>query len=134
MFITYDNAKSVVALSLDYVFVFFFVLDYILYFYASEDRLRFFFTVYSVMDILAVVPSLTLLLTEDLSDTNLGFLRLSRALRVFRLYRLLSFAHSEVKRLILSAIVTVGIIRKNKKIHNFLMVLLTTSFHECFHY
>jgi voltage-gated potassium channel len=77
-----------------------FLVDYILSFYTSEDTLRFFFNYMSLVDLVSIVTPFIYVFVQTPSQWVwfLGFIRISRATRIFRTYRLLSFAQSEETR------------------------------------
>ncbi|KAI8814363.1 hypothetical protein BJ742DRAFT_897190, partial [Cladochytrium replicatum] len=77
-----------------------FLLDYVLGFYIAEDKLRFYFNFGSLIDLMSIVPPFVYVFVSDTSAYVwfLGLLRILRASRILRTYRLLSFSESEVKR------------------------------------
>ncbi|KAJ3082330.1 hypothetical protein HK102_001778, partial [Quaeritorhiza haematococci] len=95
----------------DGVLAFLFMADYIISFYAAEDRLKFFFSVASLIDLITIVPALVALFFsyEIITDQSILIyvLRLLRALRILRTYRLLSFAQTEERRQLILVLLTV---------------------------
>ncbi|KAJ3024231.1 hypothetical protein HKX48_004504 [Thoreauomyces humboldtii] len=77
-----------------------FLADYAISFYTSEDRLRFYFNWASLVDLFSIVPPFVYVLISDTSQYVwfLGLLRILRASRILRTYRLLSFSETEEKR------------------------------------
>ncbi|KAI9009874.1 hypothetical protein BC832DRAFT_597262 [Gaertneriomyces semiglobifer] len=77
-----------------------FLLDYMLSFYTAEDCLRFYFNPGSLIDLLSIVPPFVYVLISETSQYVwfLGLLRILRASRILRTYRLLSFSETEEKR------------------------------------
>ncbi|KAI8823680.1 uncharacterized protein EV422DRAFT_612156 [Fimicolochytrium jonesii] len=77
-----------------------FLMDYALSFYTSEDRLRFYFNIASLVDLFSIVPPFVYVLISETSQYVwfLGLLRILRASRILRTYRLLSFSETEEKR------------------------------------
>lgn len=75
--------------------------------YIADDALQFFFHYMSLLDLVSIVTPFIYLLVQIPSKYVyfLGLLRISRAARVLRTYRLLSFAQSEETR----EIVTFGL-------------------------
>ena len=57
-----------------------FAIEYLLRFWGAENKLRYFFSLYSLIDLLAVFPFL-------LGATNISFLRVFRWFRILRLVR-----------------------------------------------
>ncbi|KAI9206395.1 uncharacterized protein BJ171DRAFT_611419 [Polychytrium aggregatum] len=87
-----------------------FLSDYILSFYAAEDRLKFYFNLSSLIDLISIIPPFiyVFMLSQNVSDEEasadglyiwyLGLLRILRASRILRTYRLLSFSETEERR------------------------------------
>ncbi|KAI9096539.1 hypothetical protein DFS34DRAFT_680664 [Phlyctochytrium arcticum] len=77
-----------------------FLFDYSLSLYTAEDRLRFYFNPGSLVDLLSIVPPFVYVLISETSQYVwfLGLLRILRASRILRTYRLLSFSETEEKR------------------------------------
>ncbi|KAI8917846.1 hypothetical protein DFJ77DRAFT_458043 [Powellomyces hirtus] len=77
-----------------------FLFDYAISFYTSEDRLRFYFNPASLVDLFSIVPPFVYVLISETSQYVwfLGLLRILRASRILRTYRLLSFSETEEKR------------------------------------
>ncbi|KAJ1550423.1 hypothetical protein HK096_007013 [Nowakowskiella sp. JEL0078] len=85
---------------IDIILATFFLMDYCLSFYIADDRLRFYFDPTSLIDLMSVVPPFVYVFVSDTSKYVwfLGLLRIFRASRILRTYRLLSFSESEEKR------------------------------------
>jgi voltage-gated potassium channel len=65
-----------------------FVVEYVLRLYGAENRLEEAINPYTVVDLLSVLPTLSvLLLPVSTVALNVGFLRVVRVVRVFRFYR-----------------------------------------------
>ncbi len=83
-----------------------FILEYILRFYAAPKKISHFFNIYSIIDLISIIPFFFTL-------TNLQFLRIFRVFRVFRLIRYLQDEHfffgtiKEDKLIILRIIFTI---------------------------
>eukprot|EP00160_Parvularia_atlantis_P000109 Unigene10094_Nuclearia_a/m.30810 Unigene10094_Nuclearia_a/g.30810 ORF Unigene10094_Nuclearia_a/g.30810 Unigene10094_Nuclearia_a/m.30810 type:complete len:1081 (+) Unigene10094_Nuclearia_a:45-3287(+) len=79
---------------------FFFMVDYMLLMLVAQDRLRFFFTIYSIIDLLSIMPAFTLFfLPPSLIGVNLfEVILVLPALRILRFDRILYFTKSEVQR------------------------------------
>lgn len=68
----------------------FFILEYILRFYTSQNRLRYFFSIYSFIDLLVIIPTLILFAFPDSqASENFRVLYLLRGFKVFRIFRFL---------------------------------------------
>jgi voltage-gated potassium channel len=77
---------------LELFIVAFFVLEYVARLYAAERRLRQLVDVYSIIDLVAIVPTVALLILPSFGlSPDLAFLKLLRGLRVFRIFRFLRF-------------------------------------------
>jgi voltage-gated potassium channel len=65
-----------------------FLLEYVLRLYGARNRLVEFLNGYTVVDLVAIVPTLTVvLLPLPVVTLNIGFLRVVRVIRVLRFYR-----------------------------------------------
>lgn len=95
-----DRDERTLIKNLDIAYASFFLLDYFLSFYIAEDRLRFYFNAMSLIDLMSIVSPFVYLFVA--SPTKyvwfIGFVRIFRATRILRTYRLLSFAQSEESR------------------------------------
>ena len=77
-----------------------FLIDYSLSLYTAEDRLRAYFHPSALIDLVSIVPPFIYVLISETSQYVwfLGLLRILRASRILRTYRLLSFSETEEKR------------------------------------
>ena len=74
------------------VIVFFFISEYVARLYGAKNRLKQLTDVYSIVDLIAIVPTLSLLVLPLFGITlNIGFLRVIRMIRVLRIFRFLRF-------------------------------------------
>jgi voltage-gated potassium channel len=74
------------------VIVLFFIVEYIARLFAAKDRLRQLVDIYSIVDFIAIVPTISLLVLPFFGMTpNLGFIKVIRGIRVFRIFRFLRF-------------------------------------------
>ena len=69
---------------LEFLFLFLFSIEYLIRLYSSDQRLKFAFSFYGVIDLLAIMPSMLSLGLVDL--------RFIRSLRLLRIFRILKFA------------------------------------------
>jgi voltage-gated potassium channel len=77
---------------LELVIVAFFILEYAARLYAAESRWRQLVDIYSIIDLVAIVPTLALLVLPLFgASPDLAFLKLLRGLRIFRIFRFLRF-------------------------------------------
>ncbi len=86
---------------LDVILASVFMLDYIIGLYTSDDRLKFYFNFSSLSDLLSIVPTFVYVLFVSDSSPQiafLGLLRILRASRILRTYRLISFSETEERR------------------------------------
>jgi len=77
-----------------------FLADYLLAFYAAEDRLRYYFTWGSLFDLLTIIPALVWIVAPSTEESlwYLGIWRVLKSGRILRMYKILSFDHSEATR------------------------------------
>jgi voltage-gated potassium channel len=74
------------------IIVLFFIIEYIARLYAAKDRLRQLVDIYSIVDLIAIVPTISLLVLPLFGVTpNFGFIKVIRVVRVFRIFRFLRF-------------------------------------------
>lgn len=77
---------------MEIVIVCFFIVEYAARLYAARNRLRQLVDIYSIIDLVAILPTLSLLILPLFGVTpNLGFVRILRGIRVFRIFRFLRF-------------------------------------------
>lgn len=70
----------------------FFILEYATRLYAAPRRLRQLCDIYSVIDLIAILPSIAMMALPALGlSANIGFIRMLRIFRVFRIFRFLRF-------------------------------------------
>lgn len=68
--------------------VVFFIIEYIARLYAEKNRLNYFFSLYSFIDLIAILPTIILFIP---GSTNIGFIKGLRIFKVFRIFRFLRF-------------------------------------------
>lgn len=74
------------------IIVLFFILEYIARLYASTKRWRQLVDIYSIFDLIAILPTLSMLILPLFGIAlNIDFIKLIRGLRVFRIFRFLRF-------------------------------------------
>ena len=71
------------------VIVGFFIVEYIARLYGAEDRWKQIFDLYSIIDLIAILPTLILIFYPN---PSVGLIRLVRSFRAFRIFRFLRFA------------------------------------------
>jgi len=91
---TYPVSEAVKNLmwNTEIIIVSFFIIEYVARLYGAKNRLKQLIDVYSIVDFIAIVPTLSLLVLPLFSITpNFGFLRVIRMIRVLRIFRFLRF-------------------------------------------
>ncbi len=87
-----SNAVSLFLWKTEVVIVCFFILEYGLRLYAAENRIRQAVDIYSIIDIIAIIPTLSMLILPFFGiGLNISMLRIIRGFRVFRIFRFLRF-------------------------------------------
>jgi len=78
--------------NIEIIIVLFFMVEYAARLYGAKNRLRQLIDIYSIVDFIAIVPTLSLLVLPlfDIMP-NFGFLRVIRMIRVLRIFRFLRF-------------------------------------------
>ncbi|GBG25958.1 Receptor expression-enhancing protein 1 [Hondaea fermentalgiana] len=101
---TYDKSLETLFLFIEAGISAFFLLEYMLRFYVTSHRVRFFFSWFSIVDILTIVPVVfDLLLHESITGTSLAFriiqiLRVLRIARLLRIHRVFTYLKTELQR------------------------------------
>lgn len=85
---TYDISDSTRKrlLNTEILVTVFFIIEYLARLYGSRNRLKHLFNIYSIIDLIAILPVLFNLFIPD-TAVSLGFIRIIRVLRVFRFLR-----------------------------------------------
>jgi voltage-gated potassium channel Kch len=87
---------------LEWIFTSFFLIDYLLFFYFARDRLRHFFSLAAIIDLVTILPVFAAALLPAFSRSvptqTLRILRILRALRIVRATRILQFSEQGVQR------------------------------------
>ncbi|MFC1840507.1 potassium channel family protein [Thermodesulfobacteriota bacterium] len=80
---------------MEQVIVFFFVIEYAARVYGAENRLKQLTDIYSIIDLVAILPTISLVVFPLFGVTfNLRFVKFIRIFRIFRIFRFLRFAAS----------------------------------------
>ena len=91
---TYDLSETVhgILWNTEIVIVAFFIIEYVARLYGSKDRLKQLVDIYSVIDLIAILPTVALLVLPVFGVApHVGFLRMIRVFRVFRIFRFLRY-------------------------------------------
>ena len=74
------------------IIVLFFIIEYVARLYAAQSRLKQLLDIYSIIDLIAILPTLSVLVLPLFSITlDIGFIKLIRSFRTFRIFRFLRF-------------------------------------------
>ena len=74
------------------IIVLFFIIEYAARLYGARNRLKQLVDIYSVIDFIAILPTLSLLILPYFGITpDFGFIKVIRVFRVFRIFRFLRF-------------------------------------------
>lgn len=78
--------------NMEIIIVLFFVVEYAARLYGAKNRFKQLVDIYSVIDLVAILPTLSLLILPLFGLTlHFGFIKLIRVFRVFRIFRFLRF-------------------------------------------
>ncbi len=89
---TVSETMKQILWKLEVSIVLFFMLEYILRLYAAKSRLRQVVDIYSMIDLIAILPTLAMLIFPFFGIVpNFGILKIIRGFRVFRIFRFLRF-------------------------------------------
>ncbi|MBW2192851.1 MAG: potassium channel family protein [Deltaproteobacteria bacterium] len=81
---------------LEVIIVIFFIIEYVARLYAAQDRFRQLVDIYSIIDLIAILPTLSMIFLPLFGITlDIGFIRFIRAFRTFRIFRFLRFTADE---------------------------------------
>jgi voltage-gated potassium channel len=84
---TVGPATQAVLWAIEVVIAAVFAAEYVLRLYGAPDRLDEFFDLYTIVDLLSILPTLLVVLLPGALVLNIGFLRALRVVRVLRFYR-----------------------------------------------
>ncbi len=84
-----DKARSVLW-TIEVVTVFLFIIEYIARLYGARNRLKHIVNIYSIIDLLAILPTIPFLFLPQ-AAFNIAFIRIIRVFRVLRIFRFLRF-------------------------------------------
>lgn len=77
---------------LEVIIVLFFIIEYVARLYAAPSRLKQLVDIYSIIDLIAILPTLSVLVLPLFGITlDIGFIKLIRSFRTFRIFRFLRF-------------------------------------------
>ena len=93
---TYEISEKTIKLlwDIELVTIVFFIIEYIARLYAARDRLKQFLNIYSMIDLIAILPTVTIYLIPVIG-VNIGFIRIIRVFKVLRIFRFLRFLADE---------------------------------------
>jgi voltage-gated potassium channel len=78
--------------NMEVIIVLFFIIEYVARLYGAKNRLKQLVDVYSIIDLVAILPTLSLIFFPLIGVTlDFGFIKLIRVFRVFRIFRFLRF-------------------------------------------
>ena len=82
---------------MEVIIVLFFIIEYAARLYGAKSRFKQLVDIYSIIDLIAILPTLSLLILPLFGITlNFDFVKLIRVLRVFRIFRFLRFTADPV--------------------------------------
>ena len=95
--------------SFDLVLTLFFLVDYLWAFVMASNKVSYFFSFFSIVDVYSIVPFFVLAAMTDLNSTSLVFRAMNgfRILRVLRTHRILEFTKSELQRQLIIVVLTI---------------------------
>ena len=91
---TYPVSETIRQLlwNLEVIIVLFFIIEYAARLYAAKNRLRQFVDIYSIIDLIAILPTLSVIFLPLFGITlDIGFIPFIRAFRSLRIFRFLRF-------------------------------------------
>ncbi len=91
---TYSVSEATMQLlwKVEVIIVLFFIIEYGARLYAAKNRLKQLVDIYSIIDLIAILPTISMLVLPHFDITfNIGFIKLIRSFRIFRIFRFLRF-------------------------------------------
>lgn len=91
---TYSVSEATMQLlwKVEVIIVLFFIIEYGARLYAAKSRLKQLVDIYSIIDLIAILPTISMLIFPHFDITfNIGFIKLIRSFRIFRIFRFLRF-------------------------------------------
>ncbi len=91
---TYSVSEASMQLlwKVEVIIVLFFIIEYGARLYAAKSRLKQLVDIYSIIDLIAILPTISMLVLPHFDITfNIGFIKLIRSFRIFRIFRFLRF-------------------------------------------
>ncbi len=91
---TYSVSEATMQLlwKVEVIIVLFFIIEYGARLYAAKSRLKQLVDIYSIIDLIAILPTISMLVLPHFDITfNIGFIKLIRSFRIFRIFRFLRF-------------------------------------------
>ncbi len=91
---TYSVSEATMQLlwKVEIIIVLLFIIEYGARLYASKSRLKQLVDIYSIIDLIAILPTISMLIFPHFDITfNIGFIKLIRSFRIFRIFRFLRF-------------------------------------------
>jgi len=96
---TYFNGQPLWLFVFEVIFTVIFTIDYVIFFYIANNKVRFVWSFFPLVDFLTVVPVYISLITLNLnSSLRVTPLRVLRALRIVRVFRAASFTSNAYQR------------------------------------
>jgi voltage-gated potassium channel len=92
-----SEATSQLLWKMEVMIVLFFIIEYAARLYGAKSRFKQLVDIYSIIDLIAILPTLSLLILPLFGITlNFDFVKLIRVFRVFRIFRFLRFTADPV--------------------------------------
>ncbi len=91
---TYSVSEATMQLlwKVEIIIVLLFIIEYGARLYAAKSRLKQLVDIYSIIDLIAILPTISMLVFPHFDITfNIGFIKLIRSFRIFRIFRFLRF-------------------------------------------
>ena len=90
---TYPVSQSTINTlwKIEVIVVAFFILEYIARLYASDNKLKHIVNIFSIIDLIAILPTILLMFFPAGNLVNIRAIKLIRVFRVFRIFRFLRF-------------------------------------------
>jgi voltage-gated potassium channel len=89
---TLDADVKRLLLFFELIIAFIFIVEYVIRLLATGSRIRYLFSIYSMIDIISIIPTISIVLFPLLQiELDIGFIRIFRVFKVLRVFRFIRY-------------------------------------------
>ncbi len=125
---TYPISKNTSTLlwQIEIITIFFLIIEYLARIYGSPNRLKTFFNIYTIIDLLTILPTISILLLPSVSE-NIVLFKILRIFRIFRAFRIIRFLRFTSNPDFFFGTISIYILKVIRLIITILMIFFITS-------